>query len=124
MYIERVIIILKDFTGIIGEWKFGNNNDEFILNPYDTCVTNCMINGKQCTILWYVDDLQISHEDPVVVTDMIRRLNDKYKKFKPMVSTRGKVHEYLEKIINFSDTGKVKITMYDHIDEMIGELPT
>jgi hypothetical protein len=27
------------------------------LNPYDECVANCHINGKQCTILgWYVDN--------------------------------------------------------------------
>ena len=41
-----------------------------------------------------------------------------------MVSTRGKVHEYLGTTIDFSDTSKVKITMYDYVDEMIKELPT
>ena len=40
------LLFLKDLTGTLGEWKFGNNNDGFILNPYDTCVANCMINGK------------------------------------------------------------------------------
>ena len=28
----------------------------FNLNPYDKCVANKTINGKQCTIAWYVDD--------------------------------------------------------------------
>ena len=83
-----------------------------------------MINGKQCTILWHVDNLKISHEDPAVVTDIIRRLNDKYGKITPMVSTRGKIHEYLGMTIDFSDVGKVKITMYDYVDEMINKLPT
>ena len=41
-----------------------------------------------------------------------------------MVSTRGKIHEYLGMTIDFSIAGKVKITMYDYIDEMISELPT
>ena len=41
-----------------------------------------------------------------------------------MVSTRGKVHEYLGMTIGFSDVGKVKITIYDYVDEMINELPT
>ena len=41
----------RDFTGTIGDQKFGNDNDGFILNLYDTCVDKCMINGKQCTIL-------------------------------------------------------------------------
>ena len=45
------LLFWKDLTGTIGEWCFGENNDGFILNPYNTCVANCMINGKQCTIL-------------------------------------------------------------------------
>ena len=43
----------------------------FIGNPYDWCVMNKMINSKQCTVLWHVDDLKISHVDPNVVTDVI-----------------------------------------------------
>ena len=31
----------------------------FEINPYDKCVANKMINGKQCTIGWYVDDNKI-----------------------------------------------------------------
>jgi hypothetical protein len=31
----------------------------FELNPYDQCIANSMINGKQCTIAWYVDDTKI-----------------------------------------------------------------
>ncbi len=27
----------------------------FVLNPYHPCVANCDIDGKQCTIIWYVD---------------------------------------------------------------------
>ena len=83
-----------------------------------------MINGKQCTIIWHVDDLKISHEDPAVVTVIIRQLNDKYGKIIPMISTRGKIHKYLGISINFTDTGKVKITIYDYVDKMISELPT
>jgi hypothetical protein len=29
----------------------------FTLNKYDKCVANKMIDGKQCTIIWHVDDL-------------------------------------------------------------------
>ena len=28
----------------------------FILNPYDACVANKIVEGSQCTIAWYVDD--------------------------------------------------------------------
>ena len=32
----------------------------FELNPYDLCVANAELEGKQCTICWYVDDNKIS----------------------------------------------------------------
>ena len=43
----------------------------FELNPYDLYVANKIINGKQCTIVWYVDDNKISHEDPAIVDTII-----------------------------------------------------
>ena len=33
----------------------------FEMNPYDKCVVNKIINGKQCTIIWHVDDFKLSH---------------------------------------------------------------
>ena len=46
----------------------------FELNPYDKCVANKVINAKQCTITWYVDDNNISHVDEKVVTEMFKIL--------------------------------------------------
>ena len=40
------LLFWKDLTGTIGKWHYGNDNNRFIVNPYDTCVANCMINGK------------------------------------------------------------------------------
>ena len=31
----------------------------FELNPYDPCVANKIIGGKQITVLWHVDDLKV-----------------------------------------------------------------
>jgi len=33
----------------------------FTINPYDQCIANKTINGRQCNIIWHVDDLKISH---------------------------------------------------------------
>ena len=43
----------------------------FVINPYDPYVSNKMINGKQWTIVWYIDDKKLSHVDPNVVTDIL-----------------------------------------------------
>jgi hypothetical protein len=59
----------------------------FELNPYDTCVANKTIDGKQCTIAWYVDNNKISHVDEQVVTGVIERIKERFGK---MAVTRGK----------------------------------
>jgi Reverse transcriptase (RNA-dependent DNA polymerase) len=43
-------------------------------NPYDSCVVNKMINGKQCTVCWYVDDVKASHVEEAVVEDLISKI--------------------------------------------------
>ncbi len=34
---------------------------QFVINPYDPCVANKIIRGKQMTICWHVDDLKANH---------------------------------------------------------------
>ena len=60
-----------------------------------------MIDGRQCTILWHVDDLKISHMDPEVVSNIISKLNERYGKEAPLTETRGKIHEYLGMTLDF-----------------------
>jgi Reverse transcriptase (RNA-dependent DNA polymerase) len=59
----------------------------FELNPYDACVANKLINGKQYTVVWYVDDNKISHVDPNVVSEVIQKIEEQFGK---MTVTRGK----------------------------------
>jgi hypothetical protein len=67
----------------------------FIINSYGPCIANKMIEGKQCTILWHVDDLKISHVRSQVVKDVIQMLNRIFGKETPMTKWIGKVHDYL-----------------------------
>ena len=39
------------------------------MNPYDTCVANRIVNGKQNTVAWHVDDLKSIHVNPKVKDD-------------------------------------------------------
>jgi len=52
----------------------------FKLNPYDPCVANSQVRGKQCTVAWYVNDNKISHVDATVVTDAIEKLKPSLEK--------------------------------------------
>ena len=40
----------------------------FVVNPYDTCVANNMVDGAKMTMCWHVDDPKISHRDKEIVT--------------------------------------------------------
>jgi hypothetical protein len=42
----------------------------FTMNPYDWCMVNKMINGKQCTLIWHVDDIKGSHVEQSVLDDI------------------------------------------------------
>jgi hypothetical protein len=69
-------------------------------------VANKVVNSEQCTILWHVDNLKISHVDPQVVTDVISQLNGEFGKEAPLTITRGKVHEYLGMVIDYSTSNR------------------
>ncbi len=49
------------------------------MNPYDACVWNKVIDGKQCTICFHVDDCKISHVSNQVVEQTIEWLRQDYK---------------------------------------------
>jgi hypothetical protein len=93
----------------------------FILNPYDSCVANKEINGKQFTIIWHVDDLKISHADDAVISEMLKELNLKYGKESPLVVTRGLIHEYLGMTLDYSQSGKCRISMDGYVQKIIEE---
>ncbi len=95
----------------------------FVINPYDWCVANKTIDGKQCTILWHVDDLKISHKEAKVTESILDLLNDRYGKETPLTVTRGDIHEYLGMTIDYSTDGKVVIRMEDYVEEMLQDLP-
>jgi Reverse transcriptase (RNA-dependent DNA polymerase) len=71
------------------------NSLGFVRNPYDWCVVNRMVNGAQCTIVWYVDDLKVSHESPDVVGEYIGLIRLEFGSKMDLPVQRGKIHEYL-----------------------------
>ena len=47
---------------------------EFELNPYEPCVANKTIGGKQMTVCCHVDDMKVSHVDPKKVANFMEWL--------------------------------------------------
>ncbi len=97
---------------------------DFVINPYDPCVANKMINGKQMTICWHVDDLKASHVYKKVMDRMIKYLRQEYESIfedgsGAMVVSRGKIHKYLGMTLDFTVSGQVKLSMFDYIEEVL-----
>jgi hypothetical protein len=95
----------------------------FVMNPYDVWYMNKEIDRKQCTIVWHVDDLKISHVDSEVVSSIIGIVEKEFAKHKPLTIQIGLLHDYLGMTIDFSVKRKVMITMIDSIEKMREEIP-
>jgi hypothetical protein len=87
----------------------------FVLNPYDPCVANKDINGNQMTVCWHVDDLKVSHVDPTEVSKFGQWLSTTYGI--AVAEHRGKVHDYLGMMLDFTFEGHVIINITDYIGQ-------
>lgn len=95
----------------------------YIVNPYDPCVANKMIDGKQHTIMWHVDNVKGSHVDPKVNDNFETWLNQEYGQEKKVTATRGTKHVYLGMLLDYSVPGEVKVDMTDYVRDMIADFP-
>jgi hypothetical protein len=114
--LQASLLFWQDLSGHLTKWGF-------TVNPYDECVMNKMIEGKQCTILWHVDDIKLSHVDDEVNEEIIEKLNGVYGKEAPLVVTRGKVHDYLGMTLDYSVDGQCKVIMKDYVEATLEALP-
>ena len=106
--------------------KFSNslNSNGFVKNPNDPCVWNKIVNGKQLTIVFHVDDCKLSHVDSKVLDDTIEWLRRDYESvFEDgsgrMKISRGLKHKYLGMDLDYSKRGQCKITMFGYVDEIL-----
>ena len=96
----------------------------FKIKPYNPCVANKMIDGKQMTICYHVDDCKLSHRRSKVNDQIIKWLRQEHESIsedgsgKTTVS-RGKVHKYLGMTLDYTFRGQVQITMIDFLDEVL-----
>jgi hypothetical protein len=103
--------------GLLEKW-------EFIINAYHECTFNKMVNGKQLTVQFHVDDSKISHMDESVIKNMVKDLNGVFGQDGTLLeASYGKIHEYLGMTIDYSEENVVKFTMYDYLKDILAESP-
>jgi len=106
----------EKLTSKLKEWGF-------TMNPYDACVANKMVNGKQLTVAWHVDDLKVSHVEGEVVSSFIKDMEAEFGKEAPLNKSEGKIHDYLGMILDYSTPGELKINMIDYIKTVLHDVP-
>jgi hypothetical protein len=98
-----------------------NYKAPFVINRYDPCVANAIINGKQMTITWHVDDLKVLHVDPFQITKFAAYLASIYSN--GLVVHHGKVHNYLGMDLNFANKGVGQISMITYTTKILTDFP-
>ena len=71
MYVQRskaLYRLLKSALDFYNKLRGDLEDHGFEIN-YDPCVANKMVNGKQMIVIWHVDDLKVSHVDPLENTE-------------------------------------------------------
>jgi hypothetical protein len=83
------------------------------VNPYDPCVANRIVNGKQHTASWHVDDLKSSHVNNKVNDQFLQWFEKTYASndIGHVKAIRGNRHSYLAMILNFSIPGILQVDM-------------
>jgi len=95
----------------------------FVMNDYDLCTFNKMVNGEQLTVQFHVDDLKASHKEQNVLDGFLDDLRNEFGQEDELAETKGLVHEYLGITIDYSLPGKVVFTMFDFLEDVIVEAP-
>ena len=90
------------------------------MNDCEECVANKIVDGTQCTVMWHPDNLKMSHLKKKAVTKILKLLQ---KKFGNSSITRGKAHDCLGMVLDFSNPGEVQIEMKHCTKDVIEDFP-
>jgi hypothetical protein len=96
----------------------------FTMNPYDPCVWNKILKGKQLTIVFHVNDCKLSHVDLKALDETIEWLHQEYASIfkdssRKMKVNRGPKFKYLGMDLDNSNRGQCKVTLIGYVDEIL-----
>jgi hypothetical protein len=92
----------------------------FEVNPCDPCVANRIVNGKQHTVSWHVNDLKSSHVNSKVNDQFLQWLEKMYASndIGHVKAIRGNHHKYLVMMLNFLIPGVLQVDMTPYVKSM------
>ena len=94
----------------------------FGVNPYDRCIANSNIVVSHTTIVWHVNDLNISHVKSSVVDEIITSLKGEFDAISERTVKRGKLHTYIGMDLDFSKPKQIIISVESYIKDIDEEV--
>ena len=88
----------------------------YVSNPMDPCIFNKNVNGVQCSVVVYVDDLFITSKDISLIEDLESLLRSK---FRDLTVHSGLIHSYLGMTWDYTVPFEVKVTMEGFMNNLI-----
>ena len=79
---------------------------------------NKLVKGEAVTLVWYVDDLKVSHKEPFEVKKYQYFLKIYRNKLKVHI---GYIHDYLGMDLDYSETGVVNVSMIKCLQKVLDE---
>jgi hypothetical protein len=120
---EISVVLVRALYGCIESGKLWNETLsaklealQFKRNHYDDCVFNRTIDGIQCTIVVYVDDLFISCVEADVINAVLEELR---KEFNTVTAHQGHLHSYLGMILDFTEEKALRVRMDGFVEDML-----
>ena len=78
--------------------------------------------GTQCTIIWYFN-LKMLHVDSDIISSALADIESEYGKVPIMAITWVKIQKYLGMTMDYSSSGKVKLSMVNSIRNILDDIP-
>ena len=88
----------------------------FVCNPDELCVWNRDVNGKQMTVVLYVDDLKVSFHTQEGIDEFILGLEKTYGALEPK---KGKVFDYCGITLDYTTEGVCRLSTTKYIKEAL-----
>ena len=126
MYVEAKKAIYVALEALLLFWLGGSKILEYMgyhRNKYDWCFMKKIVNDKQCTIPWQIDNLKMLHIDYNIFSGVLSYVDAKYGKIEKMIITQDKVHKWLRMTIDYSFPGKLIFSVVKYIVNILDEIP-
>lgn len=91
------------------------------MNPYNELTFNKIVNGKKLTMKFQMDDLKSSHKDPLALDNLLHELKSVFRKEDELSETQSTIYKYLRITINYFTPGKISITNFEYLEDIIVE---